>query len=504
MRKPSYAHSPGQLDRRRFVALLLLCFAALSVFLYFDEVPRNPPGFFADESSIAYNAHLIARTGADEHGTRWPLFFRAFGEYKSPVYIYALAALFKLTGPSIFAARMLSAFAGLAAAALLGLLAWRSTGGRLAGIVVGATALLTPWLFEVSRLVFEVSLFPALLALLLLVVHDSASKDEWSWRRALTVGVLAGSLAYTYSAGRLLAPLYAAGFALFLTRRRWRGVVLAWAGFALTLAPLFVFHARHPGALGARFADVAFARPGQTRAEIALIFLKNYAGNFSPVSWLVAGDPEPRHHVPGMGSVLAATFVLALCGLALVALRRVREARWWGFVIYGLLVSAIPSALTVDHFHTLRLIGLPVFALALTAPAVARLARREGPHATARGALLVALLLLTLAQGAAFQWMFRREAPRRWHNFDAFYPEVLDAALARPERPVYVRDAHAAPGYIHAYWYGALRGLDPSNFKRLTRDERAPAGSLVISTELPCEDCEMILHRGPFRAYVAR
>ena len=53
--------------------------ASLMVVVYFYDVPKNPVGFFVDEASIAYNAHTIAQTGADEHGYRFPLYFRAFG-----------------------------------------------------------------------------------------------------------------------------------------------------------------------------------------------------------------------------------------------------------------------------------------------------------------------------------------------------------------------------------------------------------------------------------------
>src|SRR5438034_1042238 len=95
---------------------------------YFAGVPKNPPGFFIDEASIAYNAHTIARQGVDERGQRFPLYFQAFGEYKSPVYIYALAAVFRITGPGVRAARLLSAILGLTAALLLGLLAYHLTG----------------------------------------------------------------------------------------------------------------------------------------------------------------------------------------------------------------------------------------------------------------------------------------------------------------------------------------------------------------------------------------
>jgi hypothetical protein len=62
-------------------------------------VHANPPGFHIDESSIAYNAHTVSLPGRDECGEAWPLYFRAFGDYKNPTYVYMLAAVFRVTGP---------------------------------------------------------------------------------------------------------------------------------------------------------------------------------------------------------------------------------------------------------------------------------------------------------------------------------------------------------------------------------------------------------------------
>ena len=95
------------LQRRGWMLLLalILVFAAV---LYAANIRTNPLGFYIDESSIAFNAHLIAQTGKDEHGESFPLFFRAFGEYKNPIYIYLLALVYRITGPSILAARLLS------------------------------------------------------------------------------------------------------------------------------------------------------------------------------------------------------------------------------------------------------------------------------------------------------------------------------------------------------------------------------------------------------------
>ncbi len=52
------------------------------------------------------------------------------------------------------------------------------------GLVMGITALVTPWLFEISRLVFEVAMLPLALALFLLAVIRAdykrvRKKSEW-------------------------------------------------------------------------------------------------------------------------------------------------------------------------------------------------------------------------------------------------------------------------------------------------------------------------------------
>src|SRR5204863_8681980 len=107
--------------RRHSHVIALLVIIAGGGFIYTRALTTNPAGFYIDESSIAYNAHLITQTGHDEHGEAWPLYFRAFGDYKNPVYIYLLAGVFKVTGPSMLVARLLSASLGFAAALLIGL-----------------------------------------------------------------------------------------------------------------------------------------------------------------------------------------------------------------------------------------------------------------------------------------------------------------------------------------------------------------------------------------------
>ena len=501
-------HSP---QRQRTAALVFLAVVVLGVVLYTADVPGNPPGFYIDESSIAYNAHLIATTGSDEHGTGWPLFFRAFGDYKNPVYVYLLAALFRLTGPSILVARLLSAVLGLLAALALGLLAARVTKRRDAALLVTLSALLTPWLFELSRVVIEVAMYPLAVALFLLSVYRAASRQRWTWGDAACLAATLALLTYSYSVGRLLGPLLALGLAVFVTRANFLRIFRVWLAYALSLVPLLVYGWRNPRALTGRFQVITYFAPQSTAAETALEFIKHYCGNLDVWRLLVTGDPNVNQiaSIHGAALVLAATFALSLVGAWLALRRGTHEAtgrRWWLFVLYGLAASVVPASLTNEYFHMLRLAAVPVFLLVLTAPAFAWLLEEGTAHKRARRSALILLVSLTLAQGAVFQWQYHSNAraPRRTHLFDADYAgKILAPALDAPQRPIYLADALAVPGYIQAYWHATRRGAGREEFVLLAPDASPPVGALVISTEENCPRCQVIARSDPYVVYLA-
>jgi 4-amino-4-deoxy-L-arabinose transferase-like glycosyltransferase len=506
MTTPDTGHGQPRPHRRRCAALI--AFGVVMIFgaaLYAAKAPTNPPGFYIDESSIAYNAHLIAQYGKDEHGLSWPLYFRCFGDYKNPVYIYLLAALYRVTGPSIAVARLFSAALGVSAAMLLGLLGARVSKRMEVGVLVALTALLTPWLFELSRVVVEVAIYPLALALFLLALHRAAERERWSLWDALGLALTLALLTYTYSIGRLFAPLLACGLILFASRARLGGLLLTWLLYALTLAPLYIFQRRHPGSLTGRFQLITYITPQDTPGDIVWEFVKHFFGNLSPWPMLVTGDPNSHQiaSIYGVGHVLAATFALALLGLCLVLRRHWRDP-WWRFILYGLAVAVVPASLTKDYFHMLRLAALPVFLVVLATPALSWLAAEGGSRA--RRVALIALVALTLAQGAVFQWQYHTSAraPRRLHLFDADYPKkILATALNAGARPIYLADAPPIPGYIQAYWQATLRGLPFDTFARQPVDALAPEGAVVITTENSCPRCRVLAESEPYTVYVA-
>ncbi len=126
----------------------------------------------------------------------------------------------------------------------------------------------------------------------------------------------------------------------------------------------------------------------------------------------------------------------------------------------------------------------------------------DGEWRTARRVTLTALVLTILLQGAFFQWRFGVSLPRE-DAFDSYYQELLFTALRRPERPINLLDRTPA-AYVYAHWYATLHKVDVNNFRRVSSNESIPTGSLVISHELPCTNCQTILERGQFQVYVQK
>src|SRR5262249_15688118 len=234
----------------------LLCVPALVVLfgVYTWGISRNPPGFYLDESATAYNAYLVSRTGAGEFGPRFPILFQEYAvsnpNYINPLTIYLMAIVFRFVHPSIILARCFAAFWMFAACLLLGLLAKRISGQHKIGIMVAASALLTPWLFEIGRLAWDAHFTAFTVVLFLLAPYRIQSKETWNWP---DIAMVAGSLAvvtYGYLAGRVLAPLFAIGLLLFATtKRRLLGVLMIWLAYGLTMVPLILFNRSHSGVL---------------------------------------------------------------------------------------------------------------------------------------------------------------------------------------------------------------------------------------------------------------
>ena len=211
---------PAQLLRSIRILAIALGFILLYVF-YISDLKSNPPGFYVDESAIAYNAYLIAHTGKNEVGNTLPVFFPVYTEgwtqYANPTQIYLLAIPFTVIKPTIHFARIYSASWVFLACLCLGLLAKKISGKESIGLLVAVIAIFTPWLFDVSRLVMETFFYPMAVVLFLLALYAAQKRESWSWFNVTSIATTLMLLTYTYTIGRLLGPLLAAGLIQFAT-----------------------------------------------------------------------------------------------------------------------------------------------------------------------------------------------------------------------------------------------------------------------------------------------
>ncbi len=445
--------------------------------------PTNPPGYHRDEASLSFNAYSISTSLRDEDGGLLPLFFRSFGDYKSPLYPYVLAGVFRVTGPHAEVARGLSAVLVLAAVLLLGLLAFRVTGSRAIGVVVLVLAGFTPWLFELGRVALEVSTQPLLVTLLLLALERSWRRQRWTISEGFVVGLLLGLLLYSYTGSRLLAPLFAAALVVFAGRERRRWLVAVWGTFAAFVVPLGVYALRHPGALTARYAATTIAREGRSRLWVVLQATANWFHDINPWHWATAGDPAPYVHNGGYGALYGAVVVLALAGSVIVITRR-RDNLWWRYVLVATLLAPIPAALTVDRHNAIRLAALPVLAVVLAIPALEALLAAARTGRAAR--LALAVLAVTVGvQFVQFMDSYRTRGPARLVLFDAGVKPLLQQAFASG-KTIYI-DYDDRGAQAQARWHAAEAGLPDDRVQILPDGGVPPRGSTVFGLFQECD-----------------
>src|SRR5438045_55882 len=86
--------------------LLLVAILLLFLITRLYKIGEIPVSVYWDEASIGYNAFSILHDGRDEWGKFLPIHFRAFGEFKLPVYIYSVVPAVAIFGLNELAVRI--------------------------------------------------------------------------------------------------------------------------------------------------------------------------------------------------------------------------------------------------------------------------------------------------------------------------------------------------------------------------------------------------------------
>ncbi len=379
----------------------------IGLFIRVFDVNNFPVSLNWDEASHAYNAYSLSQTGKDEWGIAFPTIFRAFGDYKLPVYIYVSVPFVALLGPTPLAIRLVSVLAGALLIPgtyfLVRLLLANFKGSRQTALLASLFVALSPWNIFVSRMAVEANLASTLVVWGVSTFIHGANQVRLRRKpySLIISSLLLGLSMFTYNSTRLFAPLIFAVlvisywkywglrislplFSSLLSRLNKRVITPAcschFPAFALMLIFIFltVYQSLYVAGGSARLANISIldqgainyineARGNSSLSDflsrlrynkvnyVLIVSAKNYFSYFHPSFWFYQGGTHYQFSLPNFSLLPWVLAPLVLVGLASIN----KISRLGKFILISwLLLAPIPASPTRDNPHVLRILIL--------------------------------------------------------------------------------------------------------------------------------------------------
>jgi len=368
--------------------ILLFSILMLSFFLRIWQISQIPPSLNWDEVSHGYNAYSILKTGQDEWGVNFPKIFRAYGDYKLPVYIYLTALSEAIFGLNEFAVRFPSVLAGTLSVLFTFLLVRKLFGNGFLGILTALLVAVEPWGLFLSRIAVEANLASFLIIAGMYFLVLGAEKNCF-----LPVSTFFFGLSlYTYNSARIFVPLFLVCLIILHYSR-----AMGWARERrmAVLSGIFIFlvffipmvgellspegQARYrwvslldEGAInrinqerGSSSLSQPLSRLAHNKLTYSIMALeRNYLSYLSPNFLFFEGGSHYQFNVPGIGLIYPMQLPFILLGLWVLIKRRDVVSK---IGLSWLLLSPIAGSLTRDSPHALRAITMLPIPQVLTA-----------------------------------------------------------------------------------------------------------------------------------------
>lgn len=368
---------------RLLVIISLVLILAVGFFFRFYKLGITPAGFYLDEAAMGYNAYSIAKTGKDEFGMAFPLIFRSFLDFKTPIYTYILVPLIPIFGLTVYATRFPSAIFGVITLPLLYLLIKEITREKISTKLALITTFLlaiSPWHILFSRTTYETNLSLFFLIFGIYTFYLGLKKPFFFLISSLVLSI--SFLAY--HAERLIVPivfvfLIISNLATIIKslRRYWLIVFISiFLGLSLTLPTIGLM--RTPGFLSRTSTLNIFSysrqlpagyKPNYHGPLASLInspfllsineFTSLYISYFSPRYMFSIGDSGPRSSYPDLATFFVWQFPFYIIGLYyLIKEKQLGNLRYLTIIL--LVISPIPAALTRDPYTSIRSLPLVI------------------------------------------------------------------------------------------------------------------------------------------------
>lgn len=438
------------------VLLVLIC--AFFLFTRLFKITEIPSSVYWDEASIGYNAYSIAQTGQDEWGKFLPLHFRAFGEFKLPVYIYATVPAVMIFGLNAFSVRLPAVLFSLGVVILTYFLARKLSGSPTAGLLSSFFISISPWFFIFSRTGYEAT---AGLMFYLLGLHLFLSMKGKKFHLILSSLSFILSM-YSYNSFRIIVPLALIILAvlhydtLVYHNKAKILTVISVALVLLSLVPIIKLVKSDNGAI--RLQTVGILSSG-SKTEQVVNFTKNYLSHFSPDFLFLHGDKNLRSQQSGFGQLYLPELLLLPIGLLYVFKNKPKV----GLLPLTLfLLGPIPAAITKESPHALRSISMVPFIAIICAEGVAYFGQLfKNRRNLINFTVAIIFLILFINYFQSFLNIYPAESSKDWqYEYKRIYTDYGDK-FDQYDR-ILISDKYAQP-YIFTLFY---RKIDPDKFRR--------------------------------------
>ncbi|HEV2339533.1 MAG TPA: glycosyltransferase family 39 protein [Patescibacteria group bacterium] len=307
--------------RKHFFTFFLLCILALGLFLRTYRLDSVPFGFFCDEAAIGYNAYTILTKGTDQYNISFPVFFRSFGDYKSPVEIYSTVPSILLFGLNEFSVRVVSALYGVLAIfglyLLTKILLQDRQQNEIPSFFASLLLAISPWFVHLSRITMEG--FAPYVCFTVFGTYCYIRSRGKSW--LLVAAAVCFALAmYSYFPSRIFIPLFViALLCIYRYVPNKPSLWLAIIGIIIIAAYPFV-QTFLDGSLFARWDAVNIFNQQQKNESVLQHIAINYIRHFSSDFLFLKGDIDmpgqfiTRQSVRGIGELYWFQLPLLLIG----------------------------------------------------------------------------------------------------------------------------------------------------------------------------------------------
>lgn len=368
--------------------LILIFVLILAAALRFYKLGINPPGLDWDETAHGYNAYSILKTGRDEYGYKFPLYFRSFDDYKPPLYTYLVVPSVAIFGLNDFAVRFPSAFLGVGSVLFTYLFTYELLKKREIAYLSALFLAISPWHIQFSRVAFETNstIFFTLLGLWSFLKGINCEKTKLMLFMTLS-SIAFGLNLFMYHNSRVFIPLLAVCL-IFLFKEKLINskkylilpVIIAII-FSIVLIPIITSISGQLRFEGTTiFSDHTPLDESSQKIEydknhgiylIGAIFhnrrlsyipiiIENYLSHLKPAFLFFTADMD-RHHAPEVGLLYLWDLPFILAGIFFIK-RKNFDKNSKIILIIWFLLAPVAASVTWGVPHALRSeIYLPTF-----------------------------------------------------------------------------------------------------------------------------------------------